>query len=270
MIDSYVPDVEYVEGLVRRADEALESVEGVWSRGAPVEVRDDAGFFHTARYVAYRARTAEPDDDEMKLFRELISGLPNRYELPSWQAKRTSERIVAWVKDPARVKFIGGWARAPGRHAHRVFISARHAVRVAAAGVLQGRGRPKTSYDDDIVPPVPLSRTGISPKLERASATGLCTGLRLVNGGGRADVEAAHIWPVAEGGPDIVQNSIALSATCHWLFDRHLISLRDDYGRCSTSKSIRFTSPPTSDSGRDWTSSRDNRARFVGDSLQHA
>ena len=56
------------------------------------------------------------------------------------------------------------------------------------------------------------------------------TGLRIVNGGGRAEVQAAHIWPVADGGPDIVQNGIALSATCHWLFDRHLISLRDDYG----------------------------------------
>jgi putative restriction endonuclease len=27
-----------------------------------------------------------------------------------------------------------------------------------------------------------------------------------------------------------VQNGIALSATAHWLFDRHLISLTDDYG----------------------------------------
>ena len=56
------------------------------------------------------------------------------------------------------------------------------------------------------------------------------TGLRIINGGGRAEVQAAHIWPVDEGGPDIVQNGIALSATCHWLFDRHLISLNEDYG----------------------------------------
>lgn len=55
------------------------------------------------------------------------------------------------------------------------------------------------------------------------------TRLRIVNGGGRAEVQAAHIWPVAEGGPDIVQNGIALSATVHWLFDRHLISLTDDF-----------------------------------------
>lgn len=55
------------------------------------------------------------------------------------------------------------------------------------------------------------------------------TRLRLVNGGGKAEVQAAHIWPVGEGGPDVVQNGLALSATVHWLFDRHLISLTDDY-----------------------------------------
>ena len=56
------------------------------------------------------------------------------------------------------------------------------------------------------------------------------TRLRLVNGGGRAEAQAAHIVPVAEGGPDVVQNGLALSGTVHWLFDRHLISLTDDYG----------------------------------------
>lgn len=55
------------------------------------------------------------------------------------------------------------------------------------------------------------------------------SGLRIVNGGGRAEVQAAHIWPVGEGGPDVVQNGIALSATAHWLFDRHMISLTDNY-----------------------------------------
>ncbi|WP_375428455.1 HNH endonuclease [uncultured Sphingomonas sp.] len=55
------------------------------------------------------------------------------------------------------------------------------------------------------------------------------TRLRIVNGGGRAEVQAAHVWPVAEGGPDLVTNGLALSATVHWLFDRHLISLTDDY-----------------------------------------
>ena len=55
------------------------------------------------------------------------------------------------------------------------------------------------------------------------------TGLRIINGGGRSEVQAAHIWGVGEGGPDVVQNGLALSGTIHWLFDRHLISLTDDY-----------------------------------------
>ncbi len=55
------------------------------------------------------------------------------------------------------------------------------------------------------------------------------TGLRIINGGGRSEVQAAHIWSVADGGPDVVQNGLALSGTVHWLFDRHLISLTDRF-----------------------------------------
>ena len=55
------------------------------------------------------------------------------------------------------------------------------------------------------------------------------TRLRLVNGGGRAEVQAAHIVPVGEDGPDVVQNGLALSGTAHWLFDRHLVSVDTDY-----------------------------------------
>lgn len=53
------------------------------------------------------------------------------------------------------------------------------------------------------------------------------TGMRLVNGGGRAEVQAAHIMSVEAGGPDAVANGIALSGTVHWLFDRGLVSLSD-------------------------------------------
>ncbi|TPM39477.1 HNH endonuclease [Mesorhizobium sp. B2-3-4] len=54
------------------------------------------------------------------------------------------------------------------------------------------------------------------------------TGLKLINGGGRAEVSAAHIRPVEANGPDIINNGIALSGTAHWMFDRGLISLSDD------------------------------------------
>ena len=54
------------------------------------------------------------------------------------------------------------------------------------------------------------------------------TGLKLINGGGRAEVNAAHIRPVEANGPDTIQNGLALSGTAHWMFDRGLISLADD------------------------------------------
>ncbi|HWM45333.1 MAG TPA: HNH endonuclease [Xanthobacteraceae bacterium] len=54
------------------------------------------------------------------------------------------------------------------------------------------------------------------------------SGLKLINGGGRAEVAAAHIRAVKANGPDIVCNGIALSGTAHWMFDRGLISLSDE------------------------------------------
>lgn len=55
------------------------------------------------------------------------------------------------------------------------------------------------------------------------------TGLRLINGGGRPEVQAAHIRSVEADGPDTVRNGIALTGTAHWLFDRGLLSFTDDY-----------------------------------------
>lgn len=54
------------------------------------------------------------------------------------------------------------------------------------------------------------------------------TGLKLINGGGRAEVDAAHIRPVEASGPDILSNGTTLSGTAHWMFDRGLIGLSDN------------------------------------------
>jgi putative restriction endonuclease len=56
------------------------------------------------------------------------------------------------------------------------------------------------------------------------------TGLKIINGGGRSEVQAAHIRPVASSGPDSLRNGIALCGTVHWMFDRGLISIADDHG----------------------------------------
>ncbi len=67
-------------------------------------------------------------------------------------------------------------------------------------------------------------RTVLSAYDERCAFTGL----KIINGGGGAEVDAAHIRPVEHNGPDSIQNGIALSRTAHWMFDRGLITLSDD------------------------------------------
>jgi putative restriction endonuclease len=51
------------------------------------------------------------------------------------------------------------------------------------------------------------------------------SGLELRNGGGRPEVQAAHIRPVAAQGSDSVRNGLALSGTLHWMFDRGLLAV---------------------------------------------
>jgi putative restriction endonuclease len=54
------------------------------------------------------------------------------------------------------------------------------------------------------------------------------SGLMLRNGGGRPEVQAAHIRPVEHQGSDSLRNGLALSGTLHWMFNRGLISVADD------------------------------------------
>ncbi len=55
------------------------------------------------------------------------------------------------------------------------------------------------------------------------------TGLKIVNGGGRTEAQAAHIMPVEKDGPDSIRNGIALCSTIHWMFDRGLVSIDENY-----------------------------------------
>jgi putative restriction endonuclease len=64
------------------------------------------------------------------------------------------------------------------------------------------------------------------------------TGISLINGGGRPEVQAAHIRAVEDNGPDSVRNGLALSGTMHWLFDRGLISVSEDFSILTKKGSI--------------------------------
>jgi len=60
---------------------------------------------------------------------------------------------------------------------------------------------------------------------------GFCaiTKVKIADYKGNYEAQAAHILPVANNGPDIVSNGLALSNTVHWMFDRHLISVDQNY-----------------------------------------
>jgi len=54
-------------------------------------------------------------------------------------------------------------------------------------------------------------------------------GARRISPDGSPEVEAAHIYAKSEGGPDIVQNGLALCRLHHWAFDAGWISFTDSY-----------------------------------------
>lgn len=71
------------------------------------------------------------------------------------------------------------------------------------------------------------ARSGV-PVLRAYDERRAVTGLKLINGLGRAEVAAAQIRPVEQNGPDIDNNGVALSGTAHWMVDRGLIGFTDD------------------------------------------
>ncbi|MCH8069555.1 MAG: HNH endonuclease [Candidatus Marinimicrobia bacterium] len=94
---------------------------------------------------------------------------------------------------------------------------------------------PTEEYQRDIIQTLvsrPMRDVTFKHRVRKAyNSTCAVTGLHILNGAGRPEVEAAHIQPVGEGhnGPDSVRNGLALSRTVHWLFDRGMISLNNDY-----------------------------------------
>lgn len=90
---------------------------------------------------------------------------------------------------------------------------------------------PNLKEDRDAVLSSRPARDQSFARAVKAAYNGRCaiSGLDLRNGGGRAEVQAAHIRPVKDKGPDIVVNGLALSGTLHWMFDRGLISIGENY-----------------------------------------
>ncbi|MGD1037346.1 MAG: HNH endonuclease [Roseiarcus sp.] len=107
------------------------------------------------------------------------------------------------------------------------------AATLTAAPTLNGFAEPAATFDRPIVERVVarLFREAAFSGSIKAAYNDTCafTGLKIINGGGRSEVQAAHIRPVAAAGPDSLRNGIALCSTAHWMFDRGLISIGDSH-----------------------------------------
>jgi putative restriction endonuclease len=103
----------------------------------------------------------------------------------------------------------------------------------ASAHAAEGVAEPVTEFMRPLVEVVtqrPFRDRAFAQQVRSAyDARCALTGVQLINGGGAAEAEAAHIKPVAANGPDSVRNGLSLSRTVHWLFDRGFVSLDDDY-----------------------------------------
>jgi putative restriction endonuclease len=105
----------------------------------------------------------------------------------------------------------------------------RNPPRAASHGGLEEEAREFERPIIEMVVARPFREAAFAVSVKAAyENTCAMTGLRIINGGGRAEVQAAHIRPIASGGSDSVRNGLALSGTIHWMFDRGLVSVDDD------------------------------------------
>lgn len=109
------------------------------------------------------------------------------------------------------------------------------AQNLPAADAAQGFAEEATDFRRPIVEQLirrPFREAAFSRQVKTAYRNRCAfTGLDMRNGGGRAEVDAAHIKPVGDGhnGPDSIRNGLALTKTVHWMFDRGLLSVDSDY-----------------------------------------
>lgn len=205
----------------------------------PAKLRDTRGYFAIARVRGIIADPKAPD-----MFLALIE--PRSYldfasPVPFNDRDGPIERGL--LNDSGR---LSGRAQAAVRP-----VSPADFLRIVEAGLKQNEsvlpridaGEPAPNFADDQTPyAIEAERQRIQQLTSRVVRDRVfrrivlraydqrcaITGLKIINGGGRAEVDAAHIRPVQHDGPDVLHNGIALSGTAHWMFDRGLISLSDD------------------------------------------
>ncbi|MEQ8369380.1 MAG: HNH endonuclease [Alphaproteobacteria bacterium] len=195
-----------------------------------------------------RVAAVVPDPDRAGHFYALIEDyLPFDRPVPFREGATTYEDGLTTADGTTNTAYFLNAVRALADHEFEAILSAGFPAideleRLIAEGTHRAGDSATPSYAlaEDTAPllrPMAerLSRRPVRDALfarqirQAYDSTCAVTGLRIINGGGRSEMEAAHIRPVEAQGNDSPRNGLALSRTVHWLFDRGLISLTDDY-----------------------------------------
>ena len=205
-----------------------------------------------AYFAIARVDSVVPDPARPDHFYALMSDyLPFFEPIPFKRANTTYESAL---QKPDRSTNKGAFGRAVRTVPDAEFNRICEAGFAHVMG-LQVRHRPGADVPEEPYPPLPIIGRDVDhaefevdrpivrqvvarPFRDRAFAAAVkaayqdtcaVSGLKIINGGGRSEVQAAHIRPVADNGPDSVRNGLALSATVHWMFDRGLLAIDDDF-----------------------------------------
>lgn len=189
-----------------------------------------------AYFATARIRDVIPDPTTPEHFYALIdSYLEFARSVPFKEGGHYYESALQRDDGDTNRGAFGRAVRVIPRHEYEAIISAAFAPLLVPGRpnvTLTGLAEDQEVFDRPIVERVvarPFRDAAFATAVKAAyEDTCAVSGLKIVNGGGRSEVQAAHIRPIAAGGPDSVRNGLALSSTVHWMFDRGLITIDDD------------------------------------------
>ncbi|WP_325737058.1 HNH endonuclease [Geminicoccus sp.] len=196
--------------------------------------RGRQAYVATARVVDIRPDPQRPDH----FYAAIQDYIPFPNPVPFREGGQYRERFLVRADGATSKGAFGRAVRALPEVEYEAIVAAGFGADLLIAGApaepgYRGLEEPPALFQRPVVEQLTnrLFRDRVFAKSVQTAYAETCafTDLRIVNGGGRTEAEAAHIRPVAAQGPDSVRNGIALSGTVHWMFDRGLVSIAPDH-----------------------------------------
>lgn len=195
-----------------------------------------AGGGRMAYFAAARLLKVEPDPDQSGHYYAFVDSFTEFDREVSWQSEDLQYR-EKWLRELPQsevgVQMRGKSVRQLMRDDFLNIIS--EGLPSLFQSLVSGQPRPLDGDEFERSTKTALVNRKVRERSFRANVIkaygGVCafTGISILDLNGKPEVEAAHIQSVEHGGPDMTSNGLALCRTAHWLFDRYLVSVSDDY-----------------------------------------